>query len=426
MRAEIKGWRRTVAVGLTVAAMAACEEKPAVLTEPIVDIPAPTELTARVGPTMLTIDWTFDPVFPYAGFVIFRSDDNQTNYYQVATVTGPPWDDTNVRVGVIYWYRVAGLDDRGIIGKRSAPIPARAATYAVFINGGDEYTPSRDVTLVFTAPTTTLNVRYSEDSLMTGQSWLDFATVAPYRMSAGDGAKRVYAQFLDETGNATHVVSSSIILDTFAEISTLSFFCAAGCVDTDTIAPGGTVHLIIQPTGAELDGFARVFIEGQGQTPVIVRDDGRFGDPTADDGSYEVDYVFPQFFRQRSTRMSAVFVDRADNESPEVEFSGTLYMSDPPDPVTLLQPAATDTTSITVRWSRSEEMHFGRYEVYRDTSQPVTPAQSILAGEVTNIATTTFADAGLAPGTSYYYRVFVVNDLDERTGSNTLQINTLP
>ena len=406
--------------------LTACEEKPPVLTEPIVDIPAPKELTVRVGPTMLTIDWSFDPDFPYAGFLVFRSDDNQANYYQVASVAAPPWDDTNVRVGVVYWYRVAGLDDRGIIGKRSAPIPARAATYAVFINGGEEFTPLRDVSLAFTAPTTTLNVRYSEDSLMTGQSWLDFATVAPYRLSAGDGSKRVYAQFLDETGNATHVVSSSIILDTFAEISTLSFACAAGCVDADTIAPGGTVHFAIQSTGAESDGFVRVFIEGQGETPVIVRDEGRFGDPVAGDGSYEIDYVFPQFFRQRSMRMSAVFVDRAANESPEVEFAATLYMSDPPGAVTLLAPAATDTTSITVRWSRSQETHFVRYEVYRDSSPLVTPDQSILAGQVTNIASTTFADTGLQRGTGYYYRVFVVNDLDERAGSNTLPITTLP
>ncbi|MDH3199213.1 MAG: fibronectin type III domain-containing protein, partial [Candidatus Krumholzibacteria bacterium] len=264
------------------------------------------------------------------------------------------------------------------------------------------------------------------DSLMTAQPWLDFVTVAPYRLSSGDGPKQVYAQFLDETGNPTHVVSSSIILDTFAEISTLSFACAAACVDVDTIAPGGKVHFLIQPTGAELDGFARVFIEGLGETPVIVRDDGRFGDPVAGNGSYEIDYVFPQFFRQSSMRMSAVFVDRAENESPEVEFAGTLYMSDPPAAVTLLQPAATDTTSITVRWSRSQDTHFARYEVYRDTAPTVTPAQSILAGQVTNIATTTFQDGGLARGTSYYYRVYVVNDLDERVGSNTLQMSTLP
>jgi hypothetical protein len=427
MKTKTTARRRASALwGVLAAMLVACDEEPPILSEPIADIPAPTRLSARVGPTMLTLDWSFDPDFPYAGFIVYRSDDDQNTYYPVANVMGPPWDDTNVRVGVVYWYRVAGLDAGGIIGKRSAPVPARAATYAVFIEAGAEYTALRDVTLTFTAPITTLNVRYGEDSLMTGMPWLDFITVAPYRLSAGDGAKRVYAEFLDETGNPTHVVSSMIELDTFAQIASLSFACASACVDVDTIAPGGTVHFTLQPSGAERDGFARVFIEGQGENPVIVSDDGRFGDPVANNGIYEIDHVFPLFFRQRSMRMSAVFVDRAENESPEVEFAGTLYMSDPPAAVSLLPAADSTTTSITVRWTRSEEAHFARYEVYRDVAPPVSPSQSILAGQVTAIATTTFLDANLAPGTTYYYRVFVVNDLDERTASNQRQLHTAP
>jgi len=393
------------------------DDKPTDLTEPVEQIPTPFNVTGKVGPTLLTIDWQFDPVFSYSGFSVYRSEDAGVTYNRVAIVTAPPYDDSNVRVGVTYRYTIAGRDLNEIEGQRSVAATVTAATYAVIINTGDQRTISRDVLLSFTAPAFTQNVRFGPDTLFVGAPWLTFAPSMNYTLSPGDGVKEVFAQFLDGTGNPTHVVSNTIILDTFAEIANQSYNCVTACLSIDTISPGATVHFLVEPVGNELNGSAQIFIEGQGSSPVIARDDGTLGDPTAGDGIYEVNFTYPISFRMRSMRIGATFLDEIGNESPEVEYPNNLIMSDPPAAVTLFPTDSTTATSASLRWTRSNDTHFTRYEIYRDTNPTVNPTVSVLAGSVSQIATTIFTDSGLASGTTYYYQVYVVNDIDERTGS---------
>jgi hypothetical protein len=132
-------------------------------------------------------------------------------------------------------------------------------------------------------------------------------------------------------------------------------------------------------------------------------------------------------FRQRSMRMSAEFIDAATNVSVEREFARNLYMSDPPDAITLLSITEITSDSMTLRWTRSLDDHFGNYSIYRDDNSDVQPETAVLAGTVANQSTTVFTDSGLSPSTEYFYKVYVVNDLDEGTEStNWLSDTTAP
>jgi hypothetical protein len=161
-----------------------------------------------------------------------------------------------------------------------------------------------------------------------------------------------------------------------------------------------------------------------GNDPIGLFDDGMGGDNQAQDGSYEVEYTFLQFFRGRDLRMSAIFYDAVSNESAEREFADDLSFSDPPVPVFLYPAVDSTVSSITLRWTESEEVHFGRYEVYRDNDANVDTETSTFAGRVTQQSTTSFTDTGLDEAIGYYYSVFVVNDLGEEAGSNVRHLNT--
>jgi hypothetical protein len=431
MNIDIKNGRRwgwAAVIVICVAGLAACEKVKETPTEPIPDIPVPTNLSAIISRDGVTLSWEYDSKYDYKGFDVFRSQDDQVTWYKQATVTEPPFVDSNLRTGYAYWYAVAGVSQDDIRGKRSAPLPAFPAVYEVLIEDGAAVINQRDVLLQFTAPLGTQNVRFSEDSLLTGAQWRDFASSYVYTLSAGDGKKTVFAQFLDAAGNLTSPVKSSIDLDTFAQIDSLVYSLEIPpALDDTTIAPGGTVHFRVVTAGYETGGFVAVYIEGIGSTPVEIYDDGNNGDRYPNDGIYERDHTFMLSFRQRSMRMSAEFIDAATNVSVEREFARNLYMSDPPDAITLLSITEITSDSMTLRWTRSLDDHFGNYSIYRDDNSDVQPETAVLAGTVANQSTTVFTDSGLSPSTEYFYKVYVVNDLDEGTEStNWLSDTTAP
>ncbi|MCK5408244.1 MAG: fibronectin type III domain-containing protein [Candidatus Krumholzibacteria bacterium] len=417
-------WVQTAAVVLLAVALVSCEKTPEEPTDPIPNIPVPTNLSAIIGGDGITLSWEFDSSYDYSGFDVLRSEDDQVTWFLQATVPGPPFVDDNLRAGFTYWYRVAGVSQDGIRGKRSAPFPTRPAVFEVIIEGGMERTKLQTVLLSFTAPAFTQNVRFSEDSVLTSAQWRVFAPSYPYTLSVGDELKVVYAQFIDEAGNLTESVNSSIALDTFAEIADLWFDPVQS--PTNTITPGGTVFFSVETTGAETGGFCEIYIEGMGATPLEVYDDGNNGDDPAGDGKFQRDFTFPLSFRQASMRMSSVYIDLVQNVSVEREFDDNLYMSDPPEAVELREVTGLTADSIALRWTRSVDNHFVSYKIYRDTDLPVDPKTSVLAGTVSNISTTVFTDTGLQADKEYHYQVFVVNDLDEGAGSNEESFSTTP
>jgi outer membrane protein assembly factor BamB len=82
-------------------------------------------------------------------------------------------------------------------------------TGSIVINGGDDCTESRDVTLTID-PDSYTEMRISEDPLFTGASFEPVATTKAFTLSAGYGTKTVYIQFRDSSGNLSNVFNDSI------------------------------------------------------------------------------------------------------------------------------------------------------------------------------------------------------------------------
>ncbi|MCX6252078.1 MAG: fibronectin type III domain-containing protein [Bacteroidetes bacterium] len=101
-----------------------------------------------------------------------------------------------------------------------------------------------------------------------------------------------------------------------------------------------------------------------------------------------------------------------------------------PDPVVLSSPSHTD-RSITLAWTRSSDSGFREYKVYRGYSPGLDENTGALLNVFTEPGDTTCTDAagmtnndGLSPGTTYYYRVMVMDEYGKIAGSNLLGVTT--
>jgi len=96
-----------------------------------------------------------------------------------------------------------------------------------------------------------------------------------------------------------------------------------------------------------------------------------------------------------------------------------------PSSVTLNPASSVDSTAATLSWGASDVHDFAYYRLYRDEIATVTTSSTLVV-ELDDSAFTSFRDTELDPGTTYYYRVFVVDDAQnaESTGSNTVSLVT--
>jgi hypothetical protein len=173
----------------------------------------------------------------------------------------------------------------------------------------------------------------------------------------------------------------------------------------------------------ETGGEAWVGIEGFSlQIPLF--DDGNGGDPIPGDGVYETSYRLPLYVRGYDLTVTGNFMDAAGNRATSYEMDEMISFTDPPDPVYLFGAVDSTTSSITIRWEPSEEEHFTSYRIYRDTSSGVDEIADRLVTTISSVSQSTFTDQNLMEGETYYYRVFVVNDIDETAGSNERAAST--
>lgn len=96
--------------------------------------------------------------------------------------------------------------------------PTQDPTGSLSINNGDVYTRNLSVTITFTVQNTN-EYMVSEDQNFMGLSYVPIATSTPFILSGGDGTKKVYTKFKNQSG--TYTTSSTIVLDTASPIITL-------------------------------------------------------------------------------------------------------------------------------------------------------------------------------------------------------------
>ncbi|HER43614.1 MAG TPA: hypothetical protein ENO08_04055 [Candidatus Eisenbacteria bacterium] len=379
------------------------------------EIAAPAGLSARVSDGTVHLAWS--PVPDAVSYRLYRSAGQPDDPARIAETADTCYTDANLVNGRVYYYSAAAVLDGPIEGPQSDQIPAVPSVYSIMINGGTEVTGSRSVTLELTGPSTTALMKIGHDPDLAGAVWESYASTRGWLLEEGDGLKTVYALFQDAGGATSPVTSVSITLDTYAEITDLDIS------GTPPFEPGATLHFIMKVADGETGGEAWVRIEGFSlQIPLF--DDGNGGDPAAEDGLYETSYRMPISIRGYDLAVTGEFQDAAGNRAIPYEMEESISFTDPPEPVYLFGSIDSTTSSITMRWEPSEEEHITGYRIYRDTSSGVDEAADLLVTTITGPAQSTFTDRELMEGETYYYRVFVVNDLDETAGSNEKAAST--
>jgi YVTN family beta-propeller protein len=157
-------------------------------------------------------------------------------------------------------------------------------------------------------------------------------------------------------------------------------------------------------------------------TGIVLYDDGTHGDDTAGDGVYERTYVAQATDEVSSAQVVGHFTDHVGNVAADETAADPITINGPPPPVLLSTPSGADVTSstVTLNWSQSAAADFNRYRVFRSQSAGVDTLDSAVGSPITNPAVTTITDTdpSLQPGQTYFYRVFVWDDLGLATGSN--------
>jgi fibronectin type 3 domain-containing protein len=379
-------------------------------------VPAPMGLSARVGDGKITLHW--HAVASVSGYRVYRSVDATGHSERLADTEDTTYVDADVTNGRLYYYSVAGLDKDRLEGKRSLEIYAVPAVYSILINGGETATGSTSVVLTLSAPATTDQMIIARDPSLAGGVWETYAATRTWQIDAPDGIKRIYAGFRDQGGSLSPVVSDSITLDTYARIASITISPVPL-----RYAPGATVHFTMHVEDNERGGAAAVSFESFSGR-VVLYDDGKGGDATANDGVYEADFALSESIRGVDVTVLGDFTDRVGNAAPQFECPDKISITDPPEAVQLIGAVDSTTTSITISWAASQEAHFRSYRIYRSTSAIVSEAPAQLVRELSDIAQTQYPDGNLMEGVRYYYRIFVVNDLDETAGSNTISAHT--
>ncbi len=391
------------------------EEVPLVIEDE--DLQAPSGIRTVTGDGQIALSWT--SVEEAVAYRLYRSATLGEVWVRITETVDTFHVDEAVSNGIQYLYSASSIGSSGVESARSEPVPAVPSVYSLLINGGLEYTGTRIVELALTAPASTAVMRISDIPDFGSAVWEGFSTSRGWVLPEGDGVKMVYASFQDQTGALSPAVSASIELDTYAGIEDLTI-----TPEPHIYSPGSNVHLAIMVEGEETGGSASVDIEGLSAGPIDLFDDGRGGDPIAGDGSYETDYTFPSLFRGTDLIVAGGFIDRVGNEAVPLELTDRISFTDPPDAVRLIGSIDSTTSMITIRWEESAEENFAAYRIYRDTQTGVTDDPALFVQGLDFRSQTIYPDSDLDQGVTYYYRIYVVNDLGEASGSNETAAST--
>lgn len=378
----------------------------------------PLSLRATAGDGSVTLSWSAAP--EAARYRLYRMPGEGGPWARVVETAEISHTDTDVSNGRQYSYAVSSVGVSGVESARSTPVTAMPTVYGLIINGGSAYTNSRSVTLVLTAPASTALMRIGNEPDLSAAAWRSYASSLEWELVAGDGIKTVYATFQDAAGTLAPTVSGEIELDTYARIREISIL-----PQPHVYTPGSEAHFTVRVENDEPGGEAFIGIERLAGETVRLNDDGRGGDAVAGDGVYEASYRFPSHLRGTDLVVSGSFIDRAGNESPIFEAQDRIDFTDPPQAVRLIGAIDSTTRMITIRWEESTETHFAAYRIYRGTAPGVSDAPALFIRGLDNRGQTSYPDTDVREAETYYYRIFVVNDMEETAGSNEIAASTV-
>ncbi len=398
-----------------------CSNKiPDSITPPVTgDIPVtPTNLTATIGDRSASLNWAVSSTEGIQSYRIYRADSTDSNYVFLAEEAQQSYIAGSLRNGFIYFFRVSSVSSLGFEGYKSQAVRAVPNLFGLSINGGAEFTNSRDVSLGPIAPAGTAYMQVSNDSLFVGAIWENFTVARAWILTSGDQVKTVYVRYRDPFDQSTtDIVSAAITLDTHANIDSVIFSPAGRA-----FVEGDQIHFSL--FAGEPDGTAQIRI-GDGLARVTLFDDGTGGDVVAGDGVYEANFTIPANLEVTNAGVFGNFTDRAGNAAGEVWARDNISILSPPDPVTIYSIVAPNGIfdRLELSWNSSEVSDFAQYRIYRSTAAGV-DSSDYLARIINSAGITALSDTGLTASTTYYYRVFVIDVNGLWAGSNEVHCAT--
>lgn len=383
------------------------------------DVPrTPGNLTATTADRTVYLTWAMSDTQGIQFYRVYRSDSTDSDYKLMAEVDQESYTSINLRNGQAYYFRVSSVNYSGFEGYRSLAVRAVPSLYGLIINGGAEYTNNRDVTLTTVAPVSTIYMQVCNDSSFGGAVWENYALAKAWQLTPGDLIKTVYIKYRDESDQATtKTVSAAITLDTRAAIDSVIFSPSGQAFVT-----GDLVHFRL--FAGESDGQGSVVV-GDNLLSIELYDDGGGGDAIADDGIYEADYSIANNLEFSNAAVWANFTDQAQNSATPIQARENMSVWRAPDPITIFNIAAPRGyfDRLELSWNASGADDFAQYQIYRSGAANV-DSSDFLAGMLNSANMTSFVDTGLTQNTTYYYKVFVVDDNGLRTGSNEVHATT--
>lgn len=383
--------------------------------------PRPIGMGAVVSDRNVVLTWFVGDVSRVDHYNIYRwevEDAANEDYELLDTSEVMSLEDESVRNGQEYRYKVSCVNSFGLEGKLSAARSVTPRPFSVAIEQGRPKTGSRSVTLTLAASGSAALMQVSNDSDMSGAAWFTYQTSYSWQLTSGDGEKMVYARFRDSEDNESEVVSDAIELDTQAVILTLA---------EDT---GGTVQyagdvIHISLDSGEANGTAEAGIGGA-VSGITLYDDGTEGDAVSDDGVYERDYTVGYGVEVVDALVTGEFTDEVGNDAEPEQADGTVTIYEPPQPVSMHAPATLSERRIALSWSRNTDADFDAYRLYRSYTPGVdTSTERELIAEIQSASQTSHTDSGLDPDSTYYYAVYVVDDIGLMEISNEVSGTTL-
>jgi hypothetical protein len=132
-----------------------------------------------------------------------------------------------------------------------------------------------------------------------------------------------------------------------------------------------------------------------------------------DDGAILTKRIYPDL----SWEIAAV----KGKASGEIE---TTITTSEPTAVKLNDPTEITDSSVTLSWSENTDSNFAQYLIYQSQFSGVSSSDT-LVGTVEEQAETAFTVLGLSSETTYYFRVYVINDVGQAKGSNEVLATTI-
>jgi VCBS repeat-containing protein len=97
-----------------------------------------------------------------------------------------------------------------------------------------------------------------------------------------------------------------------------------------------------------------------------------------------------------------------------------------PEPVGNVEIVNVTDTTVSLSWSKpTVTIHFAKYELHKSTNAGFVPTDMTIVSELSDVNITTYVLTGLAPSTTYYIKIRVVNTLGYHADSDEFRVTTL-